>query len=121
MKRVFSIVLLLALAGAVTQGQAQTSVEDVPASVVIPVIHLQKVTLPAIAEYELLLDKYEALLGGPGVETTSARAIEHWSLLYRSTLPHEPDPNSHLGMMWKRVTHLAEQGRWEDATQAAED
>jgi hypothetical protein len=121
MNRIFSIILLLAVANAAAPAQPQTSIEDVPASVVIPVIHLQKVTLPAIVEYELLLDKYEALLGGLGVETTSARAIEHWSLLYQSKLPHEPDPNSHLGMMWKRVIRLAEQGRWEDGTQAAED
>ena len=99
---------------------SQTTIDDIPASVVVPVIHLQKVNLPAIAEYDDLVERYQELLGSPGIDTKAidtkaASALAHWSLLYAATLPAEPDRSSHLGMMWSRVVSLAKQGRWKEA------
>src|SRR5438067_7936940 len=116
MNRLFSIVALALLV--VSRTIAQT-IDEIPASVVIPVIHLQKVDLPGIAQFDELVGRYEDLLGTPGIETKAAATLQHWSLLYAATLPAEPDRSSHLGMMWKRVVSLAEQGRWWEAEEEA--
>lgn len=65
MTRLLSTVAIAIFVAA--QTSAQTTIDDIPASVVIPVIHLQKLKLPAIAEYDDLVERYQELLGSrPG-------------------------------------------------------